>query len=220
MIFKKTTAVLLTLSSVSLFANTQTENVEVWYDLSDPTAVYSNVSVGAGTEGVNISASYGGYLNGQYKHQITVEAMGDLDYYNVDYLLLNASSHSGFTVESTWGRDIWDIIDVNDTSVGVFAKIPMLNNKLNIYPKLNLGILWGDDIESTTYIKFDATTRYKFNDMFWVGITPTYTHAMKGYDLNEWDTSFDAGVQLSNAFSLAAHANTEEEFWVDVTFAF
>ncbi|WP_022940041.1 hypothetical protein [Psychromonas hadalis] len=222
MILKKCAVTLLTLFSASLVANvnTQVQKEETWYDLSDPRTVYSSLSVAAGNEGVNISASYGGYLNGQYKHKITVEAMNDLEYYNLDYMLVNASTDSGFTVESTWDRDIWGIKNLNDTSLGVFAKIPLLNNKLNIYPKLNLGMLWGDDVKTTTYIKFDATTRYTFNRMFWVGVTPTYTYAMKGYNVREWDASLDAGVQLSPAFALAAHVNTEEEFWVDVIFAF
>ena len=222
MTIKKSTVALLTLFSSTLLANvnTQVQKEETWYDLSDPRAIYSSLSVAAGNEGVNISASYGGYLNGQYKHKITVEAMNDLEYYNVDYMLLNASTNSGFTIESTWDRDVFGLKDLNDTSVGVFAKIPLLNNKLNVYPKLNIGMLWGDEIDSTTYIKFDATTRYTFNRMFWVGITPTYTYAMKGYDVKEWETSLDAGVQLSSAFALAAHVNTDEEFWVDVIFAF
>lgn len=220
MTIKKITLTILSLCSMPLLANTQSNNQETWHDLSDPRAVYSSVSVAAGNEGVNLSASYGGYLNGLYKHKITVEAMNDLDYYNLDYMLVNASSNSGFSVESSWGRDIWDLEDVNDTSVGVFAKIPFMNNKLNIYPKLNLGMLWGDDIKSTTYIKIDATTRYSINRMFWVGVTPTYTYAMKGVELKEWDASLDAGVQLSSEFAFAAHVNNDSEFWVDVIFTF
>jgi len=211
---------LLAFFSSSLLANAPASNEETWYDLSDPRAVYSGLSVAAGKEGVNISANYGGYLNGQYKHQVTVEAMNDLEYYNVDYMLLNANTKSGFTVESTWDRDVWGINDVNDTSFGVFANIPLLNNKLNIYPKMNLGMLWGDEVDTTTYVKFDATTRYKFNRMFWVGVTPTYTYAMKGYDINKWQGTLDAGMQLSPAFALSAHVNDDEEYWVKVLFTF
>lgn len=221
-VFKTTCIALCALTSASLFANPN-ESVatdENWYDLSDPMAIYSGVSVAGGNEGVNLTANYGGYLNGQYKHKVTVQAMNDLEYYNVDYLLLNANTHSGFTIESTWGRDLWKIKDFNDTSIGVFSKIPLLNNKLNIYPKLNLGMLWGEDVKSTTYIKFDATTRYTFNHMFWVGVTPTYTYAMKGYELSEWDASIDAGVQLSSSFALATHWNNDREIWLDVIFAF
>lgn len=220
---KNVSLALLALFSTSVFANTQVKKEETWYDLSDPRAIYSGVSVAAGNEGVNISANYGGYLNGQYKHKITVEAMNDLEYYNVDYMLINANTDSGFTIESTWDRELRidkQYVDVNDTSLGVFAKIPLLNDKLNIYPKMNLGMLWGDIESTTTYIQFDATTRFRFNRMFWIGITPTYTYAMKGHDLSEWNATLDAGVQLSPAFALAAHVNDDEEFWVDVTFAF
>ncbi|MCP4323656.1 MAG: hypothetical protein GY951_03805 [Psychromonas sp.] len=211
---------LLTLFSGSLLANSQANENQAWNDLTDPRAIYSGVSVAAGSEGVNISANYGGYLNGQYKHKITVEAMNDLEYYNVNYLLLNANTKSGFTVETTWDRDIWGINDQHDTSLGVFATIPLLNNKLNVYPKVNIGMLWGDDVDTTTYIKLDATTRFNFNSMFWVGVTPTYTYAMKGYDLSEWQSSIDAGIQLTPAFAIAAHVNNDEEYWLDVVFAF
>jgi hypothetical protein len=217
---KKSSIALLALVSSSLFANEQGANGEVWHNLSDPLAVYSNVSVGGGSEGVDVSASYGGYLNGQYKHKMTVEAMNDLDYYNVNYMLLNAGTNSGFTVETSWGRDLWDLTDVNNSSVGVFAKIPLMENKLTIYPKLNLGMLWGEDVDTTTYIQFDVTTRYKINHIFWVGITPTYTYAMKGYDIKEWDATLDVGAQLSGAFAVGAHWNDDNEFWFDVVFAF
>jgi len=220
MTFKKATLTLLSLFSVPLLANAQGNTQETWNDLSDPRAVYSSVSVAAGNEGVNLSASYGGYLNGLYKHKFTVEAMNDLEYYNVDYMLVNASTDSGFSIESTWDRDIWGLKDLNDTSLGVFAKIPLMNNQLNIYPKLNLGMLWGEEVKSTTYIKLDATTRYNINRMFWVGVTPTYTYAMKGIDLKKWEASIDAGVQLSPAFAFAAHVNNDSEFWVDVIFTF
>jgi hypothetical protein len=220
MTLKKASLTLLSLFSGALLANTQNSSQETWNDLSDPRAVYSSVSVAAGNEGVNLSASYGGYLNGLYKHKFTVEAMNDLEYYNVDYMLVNASTNTGFSIESTWDRDRWKLKDMNDTSVGIFTKIPLMDNKLNIYPKINLGMLWGDEVKSTTYIKLDATTRFKINRMFWVGVTPTYTYAMKGIDLKEWDVSLDAGVQLSAAFAFAAHVNNDSEFWVDVIFTF
>ena len=219
MIFKKRTLALLALSSVPLFVNAES-NQETWPDLSDPRAIYSSVSVSAGNEGVNLSASYGGYLNGLYKHKITVEAMNDLEYYNLDYMVVNASTDTGFSFESTWDRDIWGYDDINDTSVGVFTKIPLMDNKLNIYPKLDLGMLWGDAVRSTTYVKLDATTRYNINRMFWVGVTPTYLYAMKGAELSEWDASLDAGAQLSENFAFAAHVNNDSEFWVDAIFTF
>jgi hypothetical protein len=221
MMIKKSTLTILSLCGMSLFVNAEgNTDTETWPDLSDPRAVYSSVSVAGGNEGVNLSASYGGYLNGLYKHKITVEAINDLDYYNLDYLIVNASTNTGFSFESSWGRDLWDYDDVNDTSIGVFTKIPLMDGQLNVHPKLDLGMLWGDDISSTTYIKLDATTRYKINRMFWVGITPTYTYAMKGEDVKEWDASLDAGVQLTNEFAFSAHVNNDEEFWVEGIFTF
>jgi hypothetical protein len=217
---KKSSIALLTLFSTSLFANEQATSKEAWLDLSDPRAIYSGLSVAGGSEGVDVSANYGGYLNGQYKHKITLEAKNDLDYYNINYMLVNANTNSGFSIETTWNRDILDISSMNDTSVAVFAKIPQLDDKLNIYPKLNLGMLWGDKADTTTYIKFDLTTRYRFNHMYWVGITPTYTYAMDGYDINEWTATLDAGVQFSPAFAVGAHVNDDKEFWFDVVFAF
>lgn len=228
MTIKKITLSLLSICSLPLLANTQTDDQNTWHDLSDPRAVYSSVSVAAGKEGVNLAATYGGYLNGLYKQKITIESMNDLDYYNADYLLVNANSNSGFSLETTWDRDDWGIKeldgvkDINDVSAGVFAKIPMMvmNSRLNVYPKLNLGLLWGDKVKSTTYIKLDATTRYSITDTVWVGISPTFTYAMQGYEINEWGGSVDAGMQLSSEFAFAAHFNTEDELWVDVIFTF
>lgn len=208
------------LLSTSLMVNAQEQKAKTWIDLSDPRAVYTGVKASGGSEGVNVSANYGGYLNGQYKHKITVEAKNNLDYYNVDYMLINANTGSGFTIETTWDRDVWDIKDVNDISFGVFAKIPLLDGKLNIHPKFNLGMLWKSGMDSTSYAKFDASTRFSINRMFWVGITPTYTYTMKGYDVSGWETTIDGGIQISDVFAVAAHVNNDDEYWFDVIFAF
>lgn len=220
--YKKSAISLLALFSVSAFANSgkQTAEQQKWHDLSDPRAIYTGVSVAGGSEGVNISANYGSYLSSQFKQKITVEAMNDLDYYNVDYVVLNANTGSGFAAESSWNRDVWGINGANDTAFGVFAKIPLDKTQITIYPKLNMGMLWGGDDNTTTYIQFDATTRFKFNRMFWVGVTPTYTYAMKGIEINKWTGTLDAGVQLSPEFSLAASVNDDEEYWIQATFTF
>ncbi|GLS91132.1 hypothetical protein GCM10007916_22010 [Psychromonas marina] len=219
MTIKKIAITALSLCSAPLLANVQ-QSTEDWPDLSDPRAVYSSVSIAAGNDGVNLSATYGGYLNGLYKHKFTVEAMNDLEYYNVDYMVINANTETGFALESTWSRDNWKIDDHNDTSVGIFTKIPLMGNQLNVYPKLDVGMIWGEDIKTTTYVKLDATTRYSIDHMFWVGVTPTYTYAMQGYELNEWEVTFDAGVQLSEAFSFVAHIDDDLDFSFDVVFTF
>lgn len=223
MLIKKLTKI-ASIASIAFFSsvnvNAQDLDQDDWVNLSDPNAIYSGVSIAGGTEGIDISGKYGGYLNGQYKHQFIVEAMNDLEYYNLDYKVLNASSLSGFAVETSWDRDFWGMHDVNDSSFAVFAKVPVIDGQLNVHPKVNLGVLWGNDVESTTYLKFDATTRYKFNSMFWAGVTPTYTYATEGNDINEWQGTLEAGVQLSSAFSIAAHVNDDEEFWADVLFIF
>lgn len=217
---KKITLTLLSLCSASLFANAESSGQQTWHDLSDPRAIYSSAGVAAGKDGVNLSASYGGYLNGSYKHKLTVESVNDLDYYNVDYILVDSNTDAGFTLESSWDRDIWDIKNVNNTAVGVFAKVPLANEQLTLYPKLDLGLLWGKGVKSTTYIQIETPLRYKISDVIWVGTTPAYTYAMRGSDLNEWDASIDAGIQLSPEFAFAGHANTDSEVWVDVTFTF
>ncbi len=220
MTIKKMRLVLFSLCSAPFIFNAQAEDTEVWHDLSDPHAVYSSVSVAGGNEGVNISASSGGYLNGQFKHKITLESMNDLDYYNADYMIVDSSHNSGFAIETSWGEDLWDVDDTNNTAVAIFSKIPLQGEQLHLYPKLNLGLLWGDDINSTTYITFDLTTRYNISDILWVGITPTYTYGMQGYDLREWNTSIDAGVQLSGDFAFAAHFDDDYDFWLSVIFTF
>jgi len=195
-----------------------------WVDMSDPTAIYSSASIGGGTEGVDFEATYGGYLTGVYKHSFTVAAKHDLDFYEVNYLLLNSASNSGLTFDSNWSQDIradgHDYDDINDTSIGVFAKLPYMQNRLNFYPKVSVGLLWEDNIENTAYVKFDATTRYSFNRMYWIGFTPTYAHGFKGVDLNEWTATIDAGVQLTDSFGFSVSANDDEELTANVKFAF
>lgn len=212
------------ISVFSFSAMAADDDAEVWVDMSDPTAVYSSATIGGGTEGIDLSASYGGYLSGVYKQRFTIAAKHDLDFYEVNYLLLNSSSNSGITVDSSWSKDIRaggdDYDNVNDTSIGFFAKLGFMDDHVNFYPKVSVGYLWADDIEDTTYVKFDATTRYTFNRMYWVGITPSYAYGFKGADLNEWAATIDAGVQLSDVFGFSVSANDDEEFTANVTFAF
>ncbi len=221
-VLKATVGTLVGLSSFAALAADETE--QPWVDMSDPTAVYSSATIGGGTEGIDLSATYGGYLSGVYKQRFTIAAKHDLDFYEVNYLLLNATSNSGVTFDSSWSKDIRadskDYDDVNDTSVGVFAKLAFMDDHVNFYPKVSVGYLWADEIEDTTYVKFDATTRYKFNRMYWVGFTPSYAYGFKGADLNEWAATVDAGVQLSDVFGFSVSANDDEEFTANITFAF
>lgn len=193
-------------------------------DMSDPTAIYSNAIVGGGTEGIDFSATYGGYLSGVYKQRFTVAAKHNLDFYEFNYLLSNSVTKSGVAFDSSWNKDIEadhkDYEDVNDASIGFFSKLDFLEKRLNVYPKVNIGFIWKDNIEDTSYVKFDATTRYSFNKMYWVGFTPTYTHAFNGLDLKEWTATVDAGVQLSESFGINFSANNDEELTANVEFAF
>ena len=221
-VLKASVSALLGLSSVAVLAADDTG--KPWVDMSDPTAIYSSATIGGGTEGIDLSAAYGGYLSGVYKHRFTIAAKHDLDFYEANYLLLNSTSNSGLTIDSSWSKDIRadgnDYDDVNDTSIGFFAKLGFMDNHVNFYPKVSVGYLWANDIENTTYVKFDSTTRYTFNRMYWVGITPSYAHGFKGVDLNEWAATVDAGVQLSDVFGFSVSANDDEEFTANVTFAF
>jgi len=199
---------------------TNANGLDNWHDMSDPQVIFSGVAVSAGNEGVNIAANYGSYLNSQFKQKFTVQAVNDLDYYRFDYSAVNLDKNTGFTVESAWNRDLWGINGFNDSSLGIFTKVPMGDGKFNFHPKLNLGMMWGGDIKSTTYIKFDATTRYSFNHKVWAGISPTYTYSMKGIELHKFQVTLDAGLQISPQFSLAGHINNDDEFWFDVIFTF
>lgn len=213
-----------TLVSLASFSAIAADDNKVWVDMSDPTATYTHASIGGGNQGVDLSATYGGYLGGVYKHDFTVSAKESFDYYDVNYRILNATNNSGVAFDTSWSKDIRadgvDYDDVNDASVGFFTKLPFLGNKLNFYPKASVGLLWEDNIQDTTYVKFDATTRYSFNRMFWIGVTPTYAYGFKGVDLNEWTGALDAGVQISDAFGINASVNDDKDFTANVQFAF
>ena len=217
--FKVSIASLLSAFSFSAMA------AQDWNDFSDPVAVYSNASIAAGNEGVDISGTYGGYLGGVYKHRFNVAVKNDLEYYEANYLLLNSASESGIAIDTTWVRDISfedvEYKNTNDAALGFFAKLGFMRDRLNFYPKMSVGYLWGDDdMEDTTYVKFDATTRFSFNDIFWIGASPTYTYGMEGLELNEWDATFDAGAQLSSSFGVSVSGNNDKEFLARMTFAF
>lgn len=218
---KKVTLGLFVLFSASSYAASDGQSsTDNWYDMSDPRVIFSGVSVSGGSEGVNLGAHYGSYLTGEFKQKVTLQAMHDLEYFTADYILLNANTNTGFAVESTWDRDLWGIESFNDISLGVFAKILLKDERFNFYPKLNLGMIWGDEINSTTYIKFDATTRFNLNSMFWVGVSPSILYAMQGMELRKFQATLDAGIQLSPEFSFAAHINDDEGFWFDIIFTF
>ncbi len=211
------TVKLLGISLLSAFATQavagQESNTD-WVDFSDPTAIYSRAGLGAGTEGVDLYAAFGGYLGGQFKHQLTVEAKHDLDYYNVNYFAFNTSNDTGFSLDTTWG-------DVHDkASIGAVKKLTLENKSIKIYPSMNLGMMWGDSIDTTTYIEVDAAVRYSVNRAFWFGVTPSYTYAMKGIDIKELNATVDVGYQLAKEIAVSAHFNNDEEVWADFTFAF
>jgi len=190
------------------------QNNSHWVDFADPTAIYSKAGFAGGTEGVDLFAALGGYLSGQFKHQLTVEAMHDLDFYNVNYFAFNTGNDTGFSLDTTWDNES------DKVSVGVVKKLTLENKNIKIYPSMNLGMMWGDTISSTTYLELDMPIRYTFNRNFWVGVTPVYTYAMKGLDIKELHATLETGYQLAKDVAVSAHINDDKEAWADFTFAF
>ncbi|AGH81704.1 hypothetical protein PCNPT3_08830 [Psychromonas sp. CNPT3] len=209
-------AVLPLLASASAYA----EESAYWADFSDPLAIYSKVGIAAGSEGVDIIASYGSYLAGEYKQKLTVQAKHDLEYYTVDYLVLNSSNDTGFVMESQWGRDERNWHDSNRVAVGLIKRLPLLEEHVTLYPSLKIGFLWGDNLDDTTYVATDVAVRYAITDAAWIGATPSYIYAMKGEDLRDWSFTAEIGYQFVEGFSVAGHVNDDEEYWADINFAF
>ncbi|WP_028863750.1 hypothetical protein [Psychromonas aquimarina] len=190
------------------------DNKSSWVDFSDPTAIYSRAGVGVGTEGVDVYGAVGGYLGGQFKQQLSVEAKHDLDYYNVNYFAFNTANDTGFSFDTRWADDY------DQASVGVIKKIPLAEQNIIIYPSMNLGLMWGDNMSSTTYIEIDAAVRYSVNRALWFGATPSYKYAVNGIDINDLDITADVGYQVAKDVALSAHLNNDGEVWADFTFAF
>lgn len=188
-------------------------------DFSDPTAVYSRAGIGGGTEGVDVFGAFAGYLGWQLKHQLTLEAKHDLDYYNLDYMVFNSSNNSGFLLDSTWSYD-YKGHSVDKTALGVIKKIPLNNEKITLYPALKLGMMWGDDINTTTYLDVEVAARYAVTDVFWAGVTPRYLYALKGVNVKEFKGTVDIGYELAENVGIAAHLDEDAEFWADFTLAF
>lgn len=223
--FKFKTVNLLAASLLSVFAvQAAAEQSSSWVDFSDPTAVYSKAGFAGGTEGVDIYGALGGYLGGQFKQRLTIEAMHDLDYYNINYFALNTSNDTGFSLNTTWSdrydHGEYDNDSYDKASVGVVKKLILENRRFKVYPSMNLGIMWGNSIPSTTFLELDVPVRYTVNRNFWVGVTPNYTYALRGLDIKDLDATVDAGYQLAEEVAVSAHFNNDEEVWADLTFAF
>jgi hypothetical protein len=215
----------LATASLNVIAAPSSAKSDYLADLSNPMAIYSEAGVGVSNGGVDLYAGFGGYLGGTFAHKIKIEVKDDLDYYEVNYLALDTASQTGFILDSTWDQDDYRFADdVNDTSVGVIKKLSLMNDRLNFYPKLKLGFLWGDEIKSTTYLNVDVAARFNVTSGLWVGMTPGYTYGMKGLDLREWNTSFDVGYQFKEGFGISAQAimdtHEKEEYRVNFTFIF
>jgi len=201
-------------------------NSEGW---GSPVSTYSNVNLGSGTEGIDISANFGGYLGGVYQQRIEVAAKQDLEHYEANYLLLNSASDSGVTIESTWSEDVEFDRDegpdaffenVDSVEVGLFSKLAFPEPRLSAYPKMSVGYMWGDDIIDSTYVTFEVAVRFNANDQIWVGAAPVYIHSMDGVEIEEFQGTIDAGIKLSETFGVSASVNHDEEFLGRVIFAF
>jgi len=202
-------------------------NTESW---GSPIATYSNINLGSGTEGIDLSANFGGYLGGVYQHRIELAAREDLEHYEANYLLLNSASESGITIDSSWSEDVdfervngsghVNYEDVNTTSIGLFSKLNFPDARFNAYPKMSVGYIWGDNIVETTFVDFEVALLFHFNDTLWLGATPVYTHSMEGREIDEFSGTIDAGAKLSETFGLSASLNEDKEFLGKVIFAF
>jgi len=214
-------------SLVSYAAEANATSAEAW---GSPVATYSNVNLGSGTEGIDLSASFGGYLGGVYQHRIQVAAKQDLEHYEANYLLLNTASQSGVTIESTWSEDVEfdkefgkgevEFEDVDSVEVGLFSQLDFPDDRLKVYPKMNVGYIWGDSIIDTTFVEFELSVIFRLNDQIWFGAAPSYIHSMDGVVIEEFQGSVDAGIKLSETFGLSASVNEDREFLGKVIFAF
>ena len=195
-----------------------------------PIATFSNVSLGSGTEGIDISASFAGYLGGLYQYQLEVASKQDLEHYEVNYLLLNTASESGVSIESTWSEDVEfdnengrgdiEFEDINTANIGLFSKLSFPDARVHAYPRMGVGYMWGEDILETTYVEFEIPVLFNINDMLWVGATPTYLHSMEGVEIDEFTGIIEAGAKLSETFGVSVSVNDDEEFLGRVIFAF
>ncbi|ABM02764.1 hypothetical protein Ping_0922 [Psychromonas ingrahamii 37] len=188
-------------------------------DFADPTAVYSKAGIGAGTEGVDVFGSFAGYLGWQMKHQLTLEAKHDLDYYNLNYMVFNSRNNSGFLLDSTWSYD-YKGQSVDKTAFGVIKKVPLKNKKITLYPAMKLGMMWGNNISTTTYLDVEMAARYAVSDLFWIGATPRYLYALKGANVKEFKGTVDIGYELAENVGIEAHLDENAEFWANFTLAF
>jgi hypothetical protein len=187
-------------------------------DFSDPTSIYSQAGIAAGTEGVDVKVGYGGYLGGFYKHKLTVEAKNDWDYFNVDYMLFNTATDTGFLFDSTWSQE-YAGNSVDKASMGVIKKLAFAGDKLHVYPSLNLGLMWGDYISSTTFLEVDAPVTYTINKL-WLGVTPSYVYSLNGENVKEFETTFDVGYHIAPGVGISGHANLDGDVWANFVFAF
>lgn len=220
--FKLNKTTLLSSALLAVFAgqvSAQQQTSKQGADFSDPTAIYSKVGLGGGSEGVDVFGALGGYLGWQLKHQLTLEAKHDLDYYNLNYMAFNSRNDTGFLLKSTWSDEYKDN-DVDKASFGVIKKIPLNNAQFTLYPAIHIGMMWGDDIDSTTYLEAEAALRYAVSDQLWLGAAPGYTYALKGVNVKEFKGTIDIGYELAENVGVSAHLDEDAEFWADFTFAF
>jgi len=224
-ILKIVTVSACALISLSSFALEKFNHQNYQADFSDPLAVYSNAGIGMSNDGVDIFGGVGGYLSGSFKQKLQLEAKGDLGYYNANYLAIDTNSDTGFLVDSVWSRDyFWSPKSANDSSLGVIKKVPLLAGRLDLDPILKFGYIWGGGVQNTSYVKAAVVSRFSVIQGFWVGITPSYTHGMKGYKLREWNASLDAGYIFNNGIGLLMQTVTDShegtQYRANATLAF
>ena len=193
-----------------------------------PLSMYSNVNLGSGSKGIDISATFGTYLGGVYQHKLEVAVKEDLEYYQINYLLLNNASNSGVTIDTSFSEDV-DFSnglgnkfynDVDSVKIGLFSKLDFPEPRFNAYPKMSVGYIWGGDIDSTTHIQFEVTVRFFLSEKVWAGATPAYIRSMDGEEIDEFKGTIDGGIKLSETFGMSASINEDKEFLGRVIFAF
>ena len=198
------------------------KNMSDWYNFGDPTDLHSYIAMYAGNEGADISFGLGGYLFGSFTHQLVLEANNNLEYYNIDYNIVDTSTNTGFSINTTWDRDFIFARDSHDTSVSVIKKLSIIPEEFAIYPQLYLGELLGSYVHSTTYVKLDSAFRYSVQKRrLWLGITPSYQYAITGENIREFNLLLDMGLQFTDSFGLSAHwDNDYEKISAGIKFAF
>ncbi len=203
---KKVTTVAAILTT--MFATTALANTNI--DFSNPYALYNGVSVGYGSNDLEVSAQFTSQVNNRWSLLGTYHSDDNFDNHDLRLNVIH-NNGIGYSVGYDYNANYDNRkLRANTLELAAHANLPV-SNDIRLVPEVSFGSFEHQKMSNTAYYtQLSLSMVYETRNNIWFSVTPEYSYSFN--DLKEdngrrssfrgWDVVADAGYKINSSQSL------------------